>query len=120
MARDEQMDARLWRWAEWLKTGDGSGYPVKSVLHEDWSPPSKGALPTMRVAPPGSDARQTHDLVGALKPSWRATVAAHYVLRMTTAQAAVALSVQPDTVLDRLERIHAHLRRELGVFATSG
>lgn len=119
MARDEQIEARLWRWAEWLKCGDSSGYPVKSVLHEDWSPPSKGALPSMRVALPGSDALSTHRMVLALKPSWQATVVSHYVVRMSTAEAAAALEVQPDTVLDRLERIHAHLRRELGVFATS-
>lgn len=55
MAKNSDMDARLWLWAERLKCGDGSGYPVKCTIHPDWSPPSPGITPTMKVSPAGRD-----------------------------------------------------------------
>ncbi len=112
MARDPQIEARLQRWAEWLKLGDGSGYPVKSTLHQDWSPPSPGTTPTMKVSI-GSDGPQTQRMVSRLSDRSRATLVAVYVLRMPVADAAEALSCAPDTVLDRVERIHRELLREL-------
>ena len=48
--RDEAMHVRLVEWAQWRRVGDGSGYPTMSVLHEDWSPPSPGVTPTMKVS----------------------------------------------------------------------
>jgi DNA-directed RNA polymerase specialized sigma24 family protein len=108
MARDERIDARLWRWAEWLKSGDGGGYPVKSTLHEDWAPPTPGMRPGMRVAP-ANDAPQTHSLVHRLSERAIATLTAHYVLRMNPAAAATVLCCQPDTVHARIEAAHRDL-----------
>ena len=112
MARDPNIEARLQRWAEWLKMGDGSGYPVKCTLHSDWAPPSPGTTPTMKVSN-GSDGPQTQRMVARLSERRRATLVAVYVLRMPVADAAEALSCAPDTVLDRVERIHRAMLREL-------
>lgn len=118
MARSEVMEQRLQRWAEWLKVGDGAGYATKCTLHEDWSPPTPGTTPTLKVAP-ANDAPQTQRAVNALSERLRATLVAHYVLRMTAADAAAVLECAPDTVLDRIERAHRQLAATLGVFATS-
>jgi DNA-directed RNA polymerase specialized sigma24 family protein len=112
MARIESIEHRLHRWAEWLKTGDGSGYPVKSTLHEDWSPPSPGTTPTMKVGL-GSDGPQTQRLVEQMSERRQATLVAVYVLRMPVADAALVLECAADTVLDRIERIHRVIAREL-------
>lgn len=112
MARDPQIEARMQRWAEWLTSGDGSGYPVKSTLHQDWSPPSPGITPTMKTGR-GSDGAQTQRMVMALSERRQATLVAVYVLRMPIADAAAALDCAPDTVLDRVERIHRQLLGQL-------
>ena len=68
MARIEHIEARLQRWAEWRKAGDGSGYPVTSVLHESWSPPTSASASSWR--PAGcTDARQTHRMLQAMQLS---------------------------------------------------
>lgn len=108
MARDQAIEQRLLRWAEWLKSGDGSGYPVKSVLHEDWSRPSPGITPTMKVAP-ANDAGSTHRLVRRLSERMQHTLLAHYVMRLTDAQAAMVLECRPDTVQARIEAAHRAL-----------
>lgn len=113
MARDSGIEARLLRWAEWLKGGEAAGYPVKSTLHEDWSPPSPGMTPTMRVAP-HNDGKQTHGLVVQLSERMQATLVAHYVKRMTAAQAGVLLDCKPDTVHASIEAAHNAL---LGLLA---
>lgn len=112
MARDADIEARLLRWAEWLKGGEAAGYPVKSTLHEDWSPPSPGMTPTMRTAP-HNDGKQTHGLVLQLSERMQATLVAHYVKRMTPAQAGVLLDCRPDTVHARIEGAHNALLRLL-------
>ena len=114
MARDEQIDARLWRWAEWLKSGDGSGYPVTNPISVDWSPPSPGMRPGMKVAP-ACDGPLTHRLVLAMTDRMRATLTAHYVLRMPTLDAAEALDCQPGTVHARIEAAHRWMAARLEV-----
>lgn len=126
MARIDWVEARLQRWAEWLKVGDGAGYPARCVLHENWSPPSPGTTPQLKVAPP-SDAPQTHRIVLGLSERMRATLAAHYLLGMTAQDAAAVLECAPDTVHQRIERAHALIAQALaerqpglpGVFATT-
>lgn len=108
MARDAGMEARLLRWAEYIKSGDGSGYPVRNVLDENWSPPSLGATPSMRTAPV-NDARQTHRLVRKLSTRMQATLVAHYIKRMPAAAAAEELQCRPDTVTARIEAAHRAL-----------
>ena len=106
MARDNKIEARLLEWAEWLKVGDGSGYAVKSVLHEDWSPPGKGTTPTMKVSSAGREVRATDAAVRDLRPALKATVVARYVLRMSNEEAAAVLECQANTVCTRIEEAH--------------
>jgi DNA-directed RNA polymerase specialized sigma24 family protein len=108
MARDAAIEARLLRWAEYMKSGDGSGYPVRNVLDENWSPPAPGATPSMRTCPM-NDARQTDRLVRKLSERLQATLVAHYIKRMPAALAAVELECMPDTVTARIEAAHRAL-----------
>lgn len=112
MARIPEIEARLLRWAEWRKVGDGSGYPVKSVLHEDWSPPSSGTTPSMKVVP-ASDVKQTGRAVVRLSERLQATLLLHYVRRLPVAQAGAELKCQPDTVHARIEQAHRELSQLL-------
>jgi DNA-directed RNA polymerase specialized sigma24 family protein len=121
MARIDEIDGLLWLWMEELKVGDGSGYPTKSTLHEDWSPPSPGVTPTMKVSRGGSCGIGA--LVVKLPASLRATLAAKYYLRMTDREAAAALSCAEATVGQRIVRAHQLLagmmEKPASVFATT-
>lgn len=116
MARDAAMEARLLRWAEYRKSGDGSGYPVKNTLSADWSPPSPGMTPTLKTVP-HNDARQTDRLVRKLSERMQATLVAHYIKRLSAAQAADVLGCRPDTVHARIEAAHRALMVLLDVRA---
>jgi len=108
MARDASIEQRLLRWAEWCKSGDGSGYPVKSTLHPDWSPPSPGITPSMKVTP-HNDAPQTHRLVCRLSERMQRTLVAHYIKRTPAAAIGMELGCRADTVHDRIEAAHRAL-----------
>lgn len=112
MARDEAMHLRLVEWAQWRKVGDGSGYPTMSVLHEDWSPPSPGLTPTMKVSAPSS-ARVTHRVVSGWSARLRNTVAIHYLTNMPLAEQALRLACAEGTVYARVEEAQRLLRRAL-------
>lgn len=122
MARIEEIDTLLWQWAERLKAGDGSGYPTMCTVHPDWSPPSPGVTPTMKV----SRARrgEIDRMVERLPDSLRATLVAHYLLRMSDTDAAAVLGCAVPTVGQRIVRAHqliAGMREEpRGNFATTG
>lgn len=109
MARDEAIEARLQRWAQWITIGDGSGYPARCVLHEDWSIPPAGATPSLKVRAP-LDARETHRLIGMLSMRLANTVVVHYVLRLPIEQQAERLGCQRPTVYMRLAEAHRQLR----------
>lgn len=121
MARLDEIDRLLWLWAETLKVGDGSGYPTKAVLHPDWSPPSPGITPTLKVSSRRRDA--VGPLVGRLPDSLKATLAAKYLLRMSDREAAAALDCAVATVGQRVTRAQQLLARWLEdqgeVFATT-
>jgi DNA-directed RNA polymerase specialized sigma24 family protein len=119
MARDQAIEARLLRWAEFWKTGDGSGYPVKCTLHEDWSPPSPGMTPTMKVAPV-NDAKQTHRMVSRLSERMQATLVAVYVRRMSPVEAGQELGCEAGTVGARVEAAHRELMGMLVEFCNIG
>lgn len=108
MARIDWVEQRLQAWASWLTVGDGSGYPAVGVLSPDWSPPSPGTTPTLKVAAPSS-ARKTHAAVRQLSDRLQATLLLHYVLRPPIAEQAARLGCQPDTVHARIEAVHARL-----------
>lgn len=121
MARIEEMDRMLWLWAERLEVGDGSGYPTKCTIHPDWSPPSPGITPTMKVSSARRDGLGA--LVERLPDSLRATVVARYLLRMSDADAAAALGCAQPTVGQRITRaqqlLAAMADEEREVFATT-
>lgn len=113
MARIQEIENRLQRWAQGVTVGDGSGFPAMSVIHPSWQPPTPGTTPTMKVAP-GSDVRQTHAAIGKLSERLRATVVAHYVLKWPIADQAQVLECGQATVYARVERAHAELWALLG------
>lgn len=113
MARDPQIDARLMRWADAVTVGDGSGYPSVCVLDPDWSPPSPGQTPTMKVSMGGHDVRATHRAISLLSMRQRNTVVVHYVIKGSVASQAEQLECAPDTVHQRVEQVHAALARIL-------
>lgn len=119
MAHNPVIEARLQRWAQWVNVGDGSGYPVKSVLHEDWSPPSSGMTPTMKVAH-ATDARQTHRAIARLSLRLANTLVVHYCLRLPIDQQAERLECDRSTVYARVERAHRLLAREFCNFDAAG
>lgn len=114
MAKIQAIDDMLRRWAAAVAgEGDGSGYPTKSVLHEDWSPPTPGQTPTMKTVRHGRDVWATHAALRQLSVRARNTVVMHYCSRLTIEQQAAVLECKPDTVKDRIETIHRQLAREL-------
>lgn len=111
MARDPAIDARLQRWAEWLNSGDGSGYAAVNTLHPNWSPPTPGSRPTMKVHG-GSDVRHTHRAIERLSLRLKNAVVVHYVIKGTIEHQAQLLDCEARTVHGRVERAHAALRVE--------
>lgn len=117
MARIQAIDDRLQRWALAVTVGDGSGYPVKSVLHPSWQPPAPGTTPTLKTAQGASDVRQTHEAICQLAAQSECLFVAvhvHYILRGTAAQQAEAFAAfghpcQPETVATRVEAAHRAL-----------
>ena len=113
MARDPQIEQRLQRWAQWLKVGDGNGFPVMSVLHKEWQPPVPGTSPTMKVGH-GSDAPATHRAIGQMSVRMRNTLVVHYVLGLSVADQALRLECTEKTVMARVELAHRHLLAVFG------
>jgi DNA-directed RNA polymerase specialized sigma24 family protein len=111
MARDSGIEERLQRWADWLNVGDGSGYPVTSVLHPHWQPPSPGITPTMKVSS-FNDARQTHRAVGRLSRRLSNTLVVHYCLKLPLTEQARRLECSEQTVVARVELAHRRLLAE--------
>lgn len=89
--------------------GDGSGYPSMSTLHPDWSPPSPGTTPTLKVGA-HSTVRETHRLVAKLSERLQATLLLHYCTNLPVADQAARLGCQPCTVHKRVEMAHALLK----------
>lgn len=112
MARIEAIETRLKVWAQWVKTGDGSGYPTKCTLHPTWSPPKPGTLPTIKVSTP-TTARQTHRAIAVLSERLRNTLVLHYVYNLSVIDQAARLRCHRDTVGKRIEVAHGLLKRLL-------
>jgi len=111
MARDDQIEARLLRWAAYCTVGDGSGYAVMSVIHPEWSPPTPGMTPTMKTSAI-SDVRETHRAIERLSLRLANTLAVHYCMRLPLDDQAARLHCTPSTVIARVELAHRLLRRE--------
>lgn len=108
MARIAWVEEKLQRWAAAVTVGDGSGYPVTSVLHPTWQPPALGITPTLKSASWG-DVRGTHGAVQWLvhcRPRLGATVVAVYIMRQSAEAAGTLLECQPSTVHARIDEAH--------------
>lgn len=108
MARDQRIEARLQRWAQWVTVGDGSGYAAVNTLHPNWSPPTPGMRPSLKVAK-GSDAPQTHRAIRRLSLRLANTLVVHYCLRLPLADQAARLECAESTVGQRVEEAHRRL-----------
>lgn len=111
-ARDQAIEARLQRWAQWVTAGDGSGFPTMSVLHPSWQPPSPGTTPTLKVAA-SSDVRQTHRALERLSLRLKNTVVVHYCHKVPLAEQARRLECAESTVVQRVALVHQLLRAAL-------
>lgn len=112
MARDQAMDLRLRRWAEWKLNGDGAGFPAISVLHKEWLPPVAGATPSLRISGV-SDVAQTHVAIGELGVRLRDAIVVHYLEGGPIERQAERLGCVPATVHARVNRAHVELRAVL-------
>ena len=112
MSRIDWVEKRLWDWAEWLRAGDGSGYSSKCTLHPEWSPPTPGTTPTMKVA---ADSRvpETHRAVLLLSERLQHTLVLHYCTGLPVVEQALRLACQPGTVDSRIRSAHRELARLL-------
>lgn len=119
MARDARIEERLQRWAQAVTVGDGSGYPVMCTVHPDWTPPSPGITPTMKVGH-SSDVGQTQRAIARLSLRMRNTVVVHYVVKPPIAEQARLLDCTVGTVYQRIDAVHAALQFELGMGAAEG
>lgn len=117
--RDEAMHVRLVEWAQWRRVGDGSGYPTMSVLHEDWSPPSPGVTPTMKVSTSVS-VHVTHRAMASWSGRMRNTIAVHYLANLPIAEQAARLDCAERTVYERIDQAHRMLRAWLDEYARGG
>lgn len=106
---DDQIEARLQRWAQAVTVGDGSGYPSMSVIHPNWMPPTKGSRPMLKTAQGGADVQATHRAIGRLSVKQRDAICLHYAYRLTCAQHADRAGCAERTVRDRLDAARRHL-----------
>lgn len=113
MARIESIERLLLDWAAWRMVGDGSGYPTKSVLHPEWSPPSPGQTPTLKTFK-ASMAPMVDRVIRRLSERQQQTLHVCYCTQMTLAERAERLQCQPATVDQRIWVIHRELQRMLG------
>lgn len=105
MARIDWVDQRLREWATWLVVGDGSGYSSKCTLHPEWSPPTPGTTPTMKVAP-ASHAARTHRAVVQMSERMQQTLKLRYCTQMSLQDQADMLGCQVATLESRLWQAH--------------
>lgn len=115
MAKIDWVEAALVRWAAAVVEGggDGSGYPVMSVLHPEWSPPSPGQTPTLKTVRSSGDVRRVHAAIGLLTLRQRNTVVVHYCRRLSLAEQGALLGCEADTVTKRVGEIHRTLASAL-------
>lgn len=106
MARDAGIERALVEWGQWLKVGDGSGYATKCVLHAQWSPPTAGQTPTMKVGTSSAAVRRTHAAVLTLSERLQETLLVHYVMVLPPAEQALRLQCQPETIGERIRTAH--------------
>lgn len=108
MARIDWVEARLLRWAEACTVGDGSGYPMMSVLHPNWSPPGGGQLPVMKVSK-ATDVLETARAIDQLSLKLHQAVVVHYCKRGTVERQCEELGCERATLYARVDAAHVAL-----------
>ena len=120
--RDEDVEARLQRWAQAVTVGDGSGYPAMSVIHPNWMPPTKGTTPVMKTTGKGGDVLQTAWAIDQLSLRLKNSVVVYYCMKLPIADQAALLDCAESTVHARVKearkQIGGFLAGADGVFAT--
>lgn len=114
--RDEEIDARLQRWAQAVTVGDGSGYPSMSVIHPNWMPPTKGTTPVMKTTSKGGDVLQTVWAIDQLSLRLKNSVVVYYCMKLPIADQAALLDCAESTVHARVKEA----RRQIGGFLAAG
>jgi DNA-directed RNA polymerase specialized sigma24 family protein len=112
----DAMERRLREWGTWLAAGCSTtgGYPTKSVLHPEWSPPASGSRPAMKVATVRDvREREVHALVCGMSHRMQQTLIAQYVLNLTAAERAERLGCGPSTVRVRVMNAKRELAASL-------
>lgn len=116
MARDPRIESLLVEWGQYVNLGgECSGFPSINVLSADWSPPSPGTTPTLKVAS-HSRAKQTHRAIGFLSIRLANTLVVHYCMRLSVEDQAERLGCEISTVHARIESAHRQLRPMLKEF----
>lgn len=103
MSDADQMESRLREWAGWLTAGGcGDGYAAVNVLSQDWSPPTPGMRPSLKVGRSDRRERAVHAAVVQLSTTLQATLVVHYCKRLTVADQAKLLQCGLSTVNTRV------------------
>lgn len=113
VATVDAVERRLLAWGAWVAGGHQVGYPMTSVLHENWMPPAPGQLPTMQAARSTAQERQMHGLVEKLSLKLRNTLVVVYVLRLPLGQREQRLQCEAGTVRVRITQAKAQLHAML-------
>ena len=101
----DEMERRLREWGTWLAAGCSTtgGYPTKSVLHPEWSPPQSGSRPAMKVATVRDHReREVHAVVCGMSARMQQTLLVRYVLNLSERERAERLRCAPSTVRVRV------------------
>jgi len=112
MSRIDWVELRLKDWAQWLMIGDGSGYSSKCTLHPEWSPPTPGTTPTMKVSA-ASHVPETHRAIKMLSERLQQTLVLVYCTNLSQEDQAIRLACQVGTVKARVWTAHRELARLL-------
>lgn len=112
MSRIDWVELRLRDWAQWLMIGDGSGYSSKCTIHPEWSPPTPGTTPTMKVSA-ATHVPETHRAVKKLSERLQQTLVLNYCTNLSLEDQAIRLACQVDTVHARITSAHRELARQL-------
>lgn len=99
--RDEDLELRLMQWGAAVSVGDGSGYPCINVIHPNWTPPSRGLTPALKVRP-GGDVRRMHRAIGTLPIKQRNAIVLAYAMRLSVAEQCQRLECSERVRQDRL------------------
>lgn len=113
----DSMEWALQAWAAWLNgSGNGAGFPTKSVLHESWLPPQPGMTPSMQTGGRSyRSERLLHKCIQCLSVRQQNTLAVVYVRRMPVAEQVTLLECGASTVRVRVMQAKRALSAMLAV-----